>query len=231
MKNFILLSLIMLPLFTFSQSRSSIDFMISPDLTYRYTNTFGNNSFVKNISDSIEKPSIGYHFGVNYNRKISKNMYLSGGIQFSKMGYSASMDNLIFASDIDPFSGLPTSAHSLKIYYDIQLIAIPIELRYNFNDNKFSPYLKIGLAPTYNLFSRSKSTLDMEGEQIRINNYLLNHFTAFLQIGIGGNLQLNDKWQIFAEQTFRYQLTPLRNTGDKIHLYSIGLELGTRMRI
>jgi Outer membrane protein beta-barrel domain len=231
MKNLILFCFLTCPLFAFSQSRSSIDYMISPDFTYRYTNTFGNNSFVQIFSDSIEKPSFGYHIGVNYNHKISKNMYLSGGIQFSKMGYSASLDNLIFASDIDPFSGLPTSAHSLKIYYDFQLIAIPIELRYNFNDNKFSPYLKIGLAPTYNLFSRTKSTLDMEDEQIRINNYLLNHFTAFLQIGIGGNLQLNDKWQIFAHQTLHYQLTSLRNTGDKIHLYSIGLELGTRMRI
>jgi hypothetical protein len=230
MKNSILFCFLIFPFLMFSQSRSSIDYMFSPDFTYRTFKVPNDDKFIKRLYDSIEKPNLGFHLGINYNHRIAKKVYLSGGIQFSTAGYHVKKDDLVFPDEIDPNSPMPTSAHSIKFSYDYYLISLPIELRYLLNENKFSPYFKIGLAPTYNMYRQTKSTFDMEEPRIQ-KDYDVNHFTAFIQIGIGGNLKLNDKWQIFAQPTFRYQLSTTKNAENKDYLYSIGLEMGARMSL
>ena len=230
MKKLILFYFLAFPFLIFAQSRSSIDFMFSPDLTYRNYNAF-NQPYTQQLFDSIDKPNIGFHTGINYNRKVSRKIYLSGGVHLSKMGYSSKMDNLVFPSDLDSITGLPISTHTVKLSYDFYLISFPLELRYDFNDRNFSPYLKIGISPTLNMYSYIKSQIDIEDERTQKNNYQLNHLTALLQIGFGANFKLNDKWQIFAQPTFRYQLTKIRKEYDSNHLYSIGIELGARMSL
>jgi hypothetical protein len=235
MKNLILFFLLAFPFLTFSQSRSSIDFMFSPDFTYRTFIVPNDDKFVKRIFDSIEKPNWGFHFGINYNRRIAKKVYLSGGVQYSKMGYHIKKDNLIWGSEIDSTGfGIitidPTLPHSVIFSYDYYLITFPIELRYLVNENRFSPYFKVGIAPAYNFYRRTKSTFDIGEDRIQ-KDYNVNHFAAFIQIGIGGNLKLNEKWQVFALPTFRYQLTAAKSPENKDYLYSIGIELGARMSL
>jgi Outer membrane protein beta-barrel domain len=236
MKNVILLSLILLPFLMFSQSRSSIDFIVSPDITYRIFNTFEGDNTFKRIYDSLENANLGIHLGINYNHRISKKMYLSGGVHYSKMGYHIKKDNLIWGSEIDSTgSGIitidPTLSHSVKFSYDYFLISFPIELRYLVSNNTFSPYFKVGIAPAYNFYRRTKSTFDIGEDRIQ-KDYDISHLTAFLQIGIGLNLNLNEKWSVFAQPTFRYQLIAVKkNTSHRDNLYSIGIELGARMSL
>jgi Outer membrane protein beta-barrel domain len=230
MKNLILLSLIMLPFLMFSQSRSSIDFMFSPDFTYRTFKVPNDDKFIKRLYDSIEKPNLGFHFGLNYSRKIAKKVYLSGGLQFSTAGYHTQLNDLVFPDDINSNGPVTNITHSVKLSYDYYLINLPVELQYLFSENKFSPYFKIGLSPTYNMYRRTKTVLDMEEPRIR-KDFNVNHYTAFIQFGIGGILKLNDKWQIFAQPTFRYQITAAKSPENKDYLYSIGIELGARMSL
>jgi hypothetical protein len=230
MKNLILLSLIMLPSLMFSQSRSSIDFMFSPDVTYRIFKVPNDDKFVKRLYDSIEKPNLGFHFGLNYNRRIAKKVYLSGGLQFSTAGYHTQLNDLRFPEEIDPNGPVSNITHSVKFSYDYYLVSLPVELQYLFNENKFSPYFKIGLSPTYNMYRRTKTVLDLEEPRIQ-KDFNVNHYTAFIQFGIGGILKLNDKWQIFAQPTFRYQITAAKSPENKDYLYSFGIELGARMSL
>jgi hypothetical protein len=230
MKNLILLSLIMLQFLMFSQSRSSIDFMFSPDVTYRTFKVPNDDKFIKRLYDSIEKPNLGFHFGINYNRRIAKKLYLSGGIQFSTAGYHTQLNDLVFPDDISSNGSVSNITHSVKFSYDYYLISLPVELQYLFNENKFSPYFKIGLSPTYNMYRRTKTVLDSEEPRIQ-KDYNVNHYTAFIQFGIGGNLKLNDKWLIFGQPTFRYQITAAKSPENKDYLYSIGIELGARMSL
>jgi Outer membrane protein beta-barrel domain len=233
MKNLILFCFLVCPFFAFSQSRSSIDFMISPDYTYRIFNVPNDDKSIKPFYDSIEKPNLGFHLGVNYSRKIAKKAFLSGGIQFLTAGYYVKKDNLVWGSEINPDGSITsdlTLPHSFKSSYDYYLLNFPIALRYVINENKFSPYFEAGIVPSYNFFRRTKTTFDI-GESTIQKDYDVNSFAFFTHFGFGGNLKLNDKWQVFTQSTFRYQVTSTYNSINKEHLYSIGLELGARMSL
>jgi hypothetical protein len=237
MKNLILFCFLAFPFLMFSQSRSSLDFTISPDLTYRILKFDVNNPLEKMIvetNDKREKMDINLHLGFHFNHKLSSKIWLKTGLELAKIGRKRVIENLQWGNQndngtfnpniiIDP--NLPNSVTTYNGYY---LINLPIIMRYEFSTNRVVPYFEVGFVPAYQLSNYSKSVFD-KGNPTSSNNSF-NKMTALIHWGFGANYTVNEKFQFFVQPTIRYQIiSPTEPI--KEHLYTIGIELGARMSL
>jgi Outer membrane protein beta-barrel domain len=236
MKNLILFCFLTLPFLAFSQSRSSLDYMISPDITYRILSYDGSEKQgidIKRRNDSAEVSKIGAHVGVGYNVKLSSKIWLKMGLQVSSMGYKRSTKTQWGSQNnngtFDPnLPGEPKFSNTIDWYYGVYYFNLPVIARYEFNENKLSPYFELGLVPSYAV-ERYTNTI-YGSQESKMLDESTNKFAVMLHWGVGVNFKLNEKWKIYFQPTIRYQLNS--NTAPiKEHLYSIGIEFGARMSL
>ena len=240
MKKLFLFCLLSLPFFSIAQSNSSVDIMLSPDVTYRTTFYNGSDLTLQSIKrtyDSLELSQMGFHAGVNYNKKIASKLYLKTGLQVSKFGYKYELKNLVDNSQIDPATGIlltTTVLISTELSHNYYYLNVPIALRYEFSESKFYPYVELGAVPSYLLSGNSK-VVSSDGNSNQSPLTIYKQFAVILHFGIGLNYRINEELQAFFQPNIRYEVTKSGSSPSSSpiaeHAYSIGTEFGLRMSL
>jgi len=232
MKSSIIILLLSLPLLTFSQQSSSIDFIGGIDYTYRVLKV--DDLFTNVRSGDMWKAN--WRIGFNYNKRVSQHLFLKGGIRFASVGYHGKKETgLRYGSEHDGMGGWtpdPTLVHERQFTYDYWFIELPVVGRYEFNAKKISPFVELGFAPTYYLTTRIHEQTDLGDEKYFWDGDVTANFNKLHIVGIfsiGFNYTASEKIQLFAQPTFRYHLTKLVSDAQfSEYLISAGIELGAR---
>ena len=232
--------LLLLPVLGFTQSNSSIDFIGGIDYSYRHLTTNYDDIMLIIIENrSGEEWKLNWRTGFNYNRRLSNRMYLKSGLRFTNEGYkSKKTSDLRWGTQHDgmghwidtPDDDLPGQ---IQYFYNNWFIEIPIALRYEFNEKKWTPFVEAGVSPSLFLTRRTATKTDL-GTDIEYDNgefYNFNkmHLVGFASFGI--NYSPNNKYQFFGQPAFRYHLTKLVGAPIGEHLFNIGLEIGVRRKL
>lgn len=215
------------PLIGLTQVTSSYDGVIGLD-----------NSFSEHISNNILGPinlesefevygpgtnKIGWRFGVNFNRTLFKPLHLKLGFRVANGGFKG--PEMLVAQGVEKI---------LYKRFDFYFFEMPLAIRFEFGDAKFSPFFEGGIA--YNLMYGSKitevrttatTTTSMELRFSSLKN--LNHHQISGYISAGINCHLFHFGSIFFQPIYRYHFTPFQETGNyNFHLANFGFELGLR---
>ncbi len=241
----IFLSLFLLPLFCISQINTSIDFVGGIDYSYRNMKTVKNSSFsdslIVRLFDEDEIGKTNFRIGFNFNKRISKNTFFKTGIRFVSTGYQRKYDANEFRWGNQQTGGvfnpdLPGDLPTLsKLIYNYTFIEIPLVVRYEFSQKKFTPFVELGVAPSLFLKGRTKF-VDNDGK-VQTNEYdpVITDFSQINFVGVlsfGGNFNVNEGLQFFVQPAFRYHFTRLFKEGSvKEFLWNAGLEIGIRKRL
>ena len=228
------LGFLLLPVFLFSQLKSSFDVVAGLDYSFRILNENSETPVVP-IRESNEKARIKARFGFNYNIQVNKKLFTKTGLRLASVGYlTKESSNLRWGSEHDGMGGFindPNLPDEVKLTKEYFFVEVPLAVRYQLSESKFSLFVEAGLSPNIYLTTRTKQ--DLEGEVTRVfsdNNVL--GFTRLHIVGsasVGANYTLNDNWQIFGQPIARYHFTSLtRGNPVKENLYTLGLELGVR---
>ena len=230
MKNLLLVIMLCLPLFLFSQSQ--LEFVGSLNVS---GSAYGWDGIAGNIRNS-DKAKLNHHFNISYNHALQEKLWLKIGLGFSSMGYKTEKIELIFGNQIDSMGNfdpnIPGEFESAQFKYNYHFLEIPIALRYEFSQKKLKPFLELGISTQYYLQSVYKSFLDGQKrskEKIREENISQIQFAP--TVAFGFSYAFNEKWELLVQPNFRYNLTKKFNVTSYQHLWSGGLALGARMAL
>lgn len=234
----IFLLVLFLPVFTFAQFGSTIDFIGSLEYSYRHLHL--NTSHLAGTSTVLEKRENGesaktnWRFGFNYNQRLANKFYLKTGIRWASMGYKGRKLDAIWASQHDGMGGftpLPNGINETQFIWDYWFLEIPLVGRYEFASGRWTPFVEMGVSPSIYLTTRRNFVTNL-GEEVALlkeNNFNPLHLVGSISAGI--NYTLSDEWQLFGQPIFRYHLTPIEDTPIQQRLYSYGLEMGIRRKL
>ena len=157
----------------------------------------------------------------------------------ANLGYKRVVaDNLRWGSEFDPTTGTfvpdPNLPHSLTVVHSYWFVEIPVLARYQFNQNKVSPYVEMGFSPNIYITSSSKINTDT-GDNVEFNDDTVtsdfNRLNFSGTIAFGLNYQAGARTQLFFQPVFRYHFTRLADAPLKEYLYNYGAELGVRKQL
>lgn len=202
-----------------AQEKFSLDLFVAPDYTSYYDNHDNNHfgSILKlNQNWKPYRGGMGWRFGVSYSKRLNDDYLLRLG---STLIYS-SMAN---TNEWDYFQN-----EKIEFWY----LDFPFTIRREMEERVLSPFLEAGIAPSIYLGSR-RSILH-EGQQHFSGHgeeysELMPKLHLIMILSGGFNYQLNEKFKMFFQPSFRYQLNGIEFSTDyKEHLYGFGLEVGIR---
>lgn len=222
-----ILFFLFLPLCIWGQSQSTIDFV--GGVGYSFPNF---NVTAPDIPDFQGR--FNFRFGVNYNRRIGKQLWLKTGARFARVGYkTGKLTNLRWGSENE--NGVwvpdPTLPRESQSFNDYLFVDIPLAIRYEFGKKKLRPFAELGVSPYIFVTRISKKVTDLEtSTKILRNIGGFRNFHLTGQLSFGLDYTLNEKWIFFGQPIFRYHFTGLTQ-GSQERLYSIGLEFGARLQL
>lgn len=238
--NYLITFIFVLPMWGMSQMNSSIDLMAGLDYSFRYLTTSSDEDVVQSILESREEEEEGklnWRFGFHYNKRLSTSFFLKAGLRLSSVGYErVREDTLRWGTQHNGMGGFepgPDSFREIRLISDYWFLEVPIAGRFEFNQNKWAPFLELGIAPSIYLTERSK----LESNQDPVISFQDNTAVNFNQlhvigfISVGMHYTLNGQYQFFGQPTLRYHFTPLADGPIKEYLFNYGLEIGVRRRI
>lgn len=235
--------LFFLPLLIYSQINTSLDFVGGIDFSYRNINNTSNDTDVDNVvipfRNNDESGKLNVRFGFNFNKRVSEKIFFKTGLRFASFGYKGNgKTNLRWGNQQTGGVFNPTLpgefSDTLQFIDNFLFLEVPLIARFEFSQKKFTPFVEFGLAPSLYLKSRNKlvinsETIIVEGDE-DLYDYNKIHFVGVLSFG--GNYNLTEGLQLFAQPTFRYHLTRLvKDVPIKENLWTVGLELGLRKQI
>lgn len=230
--------LLLLPLLGFGQGKSSVD--IVGGLTYGYRHLSSDQDTMASVisfRNDIDTGRLGYRFGLNYNRKVGKRIFLRLGARFASVGHRTKKTELRWPGEhdgqggLEPDPSLPREYHFVNEY---RFLELPVAGRYEWiNDNKCSFFVEAGVAPSIFLRWRTKAITNLEtttsypdAEELGFQFNAL-HLVGLASVGL--NYELSDRLQLFGQPTFRYHITNLRKDFPlNEQLLDAGIELGMR---
>ena len=232
----IILIILVLPICSFAQFNSSIDLIAGFEYSYRSLNLSSDANLPIDIialRNSKETGKLNWRFGLNYNRRLSTNIFLKTGIRLASVGYKGEkLTDLRWPSEIGSSGYMldPSLPHEMQLVYDFWFIEIPLAGRIEFSDKKLSPFIEVGVSPSYYLSSRTKSITDLETTTTsqRGGNSPYSNLHLVGVISLGTNYSINDKMQIFGQATYRRHMTRLVDAPIQEYLFNYGMELGVR---
>ncbi|MEZ4951675.1 MAG: outer membrane beta-barrel protein [Saprospiraceae bacterium] len=223
----------------FSQSNQSLDIITGIDLSFRYLNQEGDGQQVQNVLEGRnegETPKLNWRFGFNYNLKVSQKLFIKSGLRLASVGYNGKkLTGLKWGSEYDGMGGWihdPSLPHEIQFKYDYWFLEIPVALRYEIKESKWSPYFELGIAPSFYLGELVTKKTDI-GKEVEftdnsIYDYQKIHLVGLIAFGV--NYNLSQKLQLFGQPTFRYHFAKLFEAPIEEYLYNGGLEIGLRRR-
>lgn len=235
MKTRVVLFMLLLPLFGFSQ-KHSIDVVGSFDWTYRalMSRSLMGDQVVASRMNEI--PKYNWRAGINYNRQLSEKWFLKTGARLAKVGYKTKKQVVFFDNDQTAEPGDENDldlSFTRQFSYDFLFLEIPIMFRYEFSQKKWTPFVEGGLSTSYYL--STKETLSINEEEVFSES--TNQSDAFIPINLvanfstGLNYNIAEHWQLFGQVVFRYHLNPIVKDGNmKEHLYNLGWAMGMRRK-
>ncbi len=240
MKTYIFTFLIMiLPILGFGQIKSSVDLMYGIDYTYRNLKTTSEDSTVLGIFEkrqAVEKGKLNWRFGFNYNQRLTNKVYIKTGLRLASIGYKGEKQtDLRWPSENvgGEYVFDPNLPHEVQLIYNYWFVEIPLALRFEYLDKKFTPFVEIGVSPSIFMTTKtiSKTDIDTSSSFSKGNNQNFNKFQMVGVVSMGMSYQISDKFQVFGQPSFRYHLTKLVDAPIEEKLYNYGLEIGIRMKI
>jgi len=236
---FIILFFLIIPLFAIGQMNSSIDFVFGIENSYRSLKYSSHESIPIDIisqRNDAEEGKNNWRIGFNYNKRLANKFYLKSGIRLASVGYKGGVkDDLRWPSEIGPNGYMPDPSLPKQIQqiYDYRFLEIPIIGRYEFSNKRFTPFIELGISPSYYLTTRITSITDLGTSTIsKRGGVSTNKNLHFVSVAsIGGNYLINNSIQVFGQLAYRYHLTNLYDAPVTKHLYNYGLEIGVRKRI
>ena len=208
------------------QINSSIDLLAGFNLTYRNLDGGGNSvgNAVKMTRDESEIRKSNIHIGFNYNKKIDSKRHFKTGLRYLSLGYQSKPITLTFAD---------MSTTEIYFTYDYQFIEVPLQIRFDFADQKtLVPFAEIGLGTTYLL--GNVQVLYQDGEEdTRTRNptgITFNKLLFALNASAGLNYHLPDPGTvIYVQALMRYNVRSLyENNTLRELLFGYGVEVGVR---
>ncbi|MGD1846111.1 MAG: hypothetical protein ACFB10_12025 [Salibacteraceae bacterium] len=226
-----LLFLFLLSCIGWSQSNQSLDFIGSIDYGYRALRTPDTDEsfsqLVKN-RDSYEIGKVNWRVGFNFNQRLGSKLFFKTGLRLANGGYGTK--ELTTATTTLPNASLP---NKYKINYNYWFAEIPLALRFEINQKKFSPFIEAGVAPSVYLVNRNRIFRNGEASTEFVDQEAIYGFNRLHWVGtlsFGANYNLNEKFQFFGQPTFRYHFTKVADAPIREYHYNFGLELGVRKR-
>lgn len=237
---FIFTLMAILPIAGYSQINQSIDFVSGVEYSYRMLTSSSEDRVVWSMLEDRDDQEIGklnWRVGFNYNRKISKNIFLKTGLRFASIGYKGEkITGIRWGSEHDGMGGWildPSLPHEFQLVYDYWFTEIPMAGRFEINRKKLSPFFELGISPSIYLTSRKKTVTDI-GKESEVPNGDVQDFNRLHVVGFisfGLNYSLNDTFQLFGQPVFRYHLTQLADAPISEYLLNYGIEIGIRRKI
>ena len=222
----------------FGQSKSSLDFTFGGWMTNHHYQA--DHPIINKVyGDELSMP--GWKIGLHFNQVLTSGfstLIFRTGLDVFTMGYTTPQEAAIFYGDpLDPSFETGDVFWSLgvldfrKITYRHMLVGVPLHLRLEFGRQALSPYIEFGLTPAYYLGSTSRyvSEIGTSAHAYRINSSALNEFRFFADAAIGLNYKVTNRWQLFAQPIFSWQLNSSLNSRIAEHLFGLGLDAGVRM--
>jgi hypothetical protein len=221
-----------------SAQRSSVDFIIGGEYSFRILPQENSDPVIAAILASREQETGKYNFrmGLNYNQRLAKNIWLKSGFRIARVGYvTQNQTDLRWPSEFDPSTGEwtpdPNLPREFQEMTDYIWLEVPLIGRWEWSDGKWRPYLEAGLSPHFYLLTRNKEQTDIS-ISVGVERDQTDELRLFSLVGsfaLGVNYQINERWQLFGQPTLRYHFTPLMDDRPiDEHLYNYGIELGTR---
>ena len=228
---------LLLPVISYGQDSSStksrkffIGVNFSPDYCYRSLTKNDASisrdqwSFIKNLEDSIYKPTFGYTTGINFYYQITKRLFVETGIQYSQKGYMTIPILTVFNIEHNFEEAIATN------YIYFTYLDIPLRGCYTFLNGKIQIVTSAGATFSFLLKVKGKSVPELPTEAIQTkyfsSDYEFSKMNISPTISAGIKYNVNSRINLRAEPTFRYGLI---NTDPKsyafTHLWSAGLNI------
>lgn len=218
--------------------RVQIGANFSPDYCFRMLkNNDGSSTSeaILKLRNSNERQKLGYSAGLNFIFNLRKKIGIEIGVQYSNKGYQTKMQDLTFASMIDPRHGFvyntsgPTPTRGKFIYNDYYL-DIPLKVNFIFGKKKIRFITSAGA--TTNVFIKETTTSVLEYEdgshtrKTSSSTYDYNQFNISPLISVGIDWKLNEKNNLRIEPTFRYGVLKIIDAPLTGYLWNAGLNIG-----
>ena len=161
---------------------------------------------------------------------------MKSGVRLASVGYKdKKLNDVRWPSEIGPegYVNDPTLPNEMQVFTDYWFIEIPLAVRYEFSSPKLSPFIELGISPSYYLTTRTKTETELY-TNVDSNRGFNSDFSNVHMVGVasvGVNYNINSKFQFFGQATFRRHFTRLVEAPVSEHLYNYGTEFGVRMRI
>jgi|GEM_PF-4228490 len=178
-----------------------------------------------------QKEIAAYRPGLGFSllKQVSPKLQLKFGARFADKGYNTHQWDAFWGIEIIDGKIYERRSKVQEIYH-FSYLDIPIGLRYQpAPDRKWSWYMDLSLMPGYYLGTHKIKHLDVETKS-RFRDESFRPFQLGLNAGVGISFRLNDHLSLFAQPSIYYNITRLRNTGDKENLMGAGIEIGCRYR-
>lgn len=174
--------------------------------------------------NNTDKKSLAYGFGLSY--QLSKKLSIATGFGISRKLYSA--DSADYKSQYN--SG--TAYQLISVDANCLVYEVPLNMQYQFSQNKRSSWLAIGGISTYFMKSEAYDYNYLWYGQPRKTNYLIkdknNQLFSILNLAIGYRRQLGKQ---LSYQLAPFIKIPLTGIGEgKVNLYSAGLQLSVNLK-
>ena len=224
---YLLLSLLFLFKFfnSSAQSEWSVGLSLSPDYTFMYMQGLKVNS--------IAKPLIKYTIGLDVNRNVSENFWVSTGIWYSSKGFVIkNMPDLSSPRD-EQGNIIPELLKYVDMKEIYNYFEIPVLVNYRFEKpRKMNLFISVGAVFGYLYESKIKGfaeTYRWKGNDV---NIWFNRLSYNLTGSIGIYHPVNDKYILTFGPNFVFSIRNVRkDSNTKVYLHSLGLRMSVSMKL
>jgi len=224
-----------LPLLLIGQSRSSFDLMLGFDRSHRFNEeldrqTRENPAFYERSSN--EQHIRGWRLGFNYSQLLFEDVKIKLGVRLMRGGFSSGEINDFFTQEqqdgLDGWIVEPPLTDRYEKIYNFYYLELPVGLRYEYEfTRKFQPYIEAGMGPAILIGSQVREVSNIQIKKSQLEDLQTVQFVGYISPGF--NRIINDVSMIFIQPIMRVHATTLqKDSVQKDHLYSVGIELGWR---
>lgn len=210
-----------------------LGFVFSPDFCYRSLKNNSDSDYIDNFIEhrnENESAKLGLTTGFNICYHLNNKFGVEGGLQYSIKGYST---NWLMTRTASPDPSLPVSS---RAKYNYHYLDIPIKTNVTFGENRLKFTASAGMIASF--FIKEMQVMinnysDGSRKSSNTRTYLYDYRSAYLSATLSGGIDyaINDKIHFKAEPTFRYGITSIIDAPIKGYLWSVGLNMGSYIRL
>ncbi len=217
---------------------SSVDVMLGLDYSFRHLYFQADDPSTNFMVEAraAEAPSINARFGLNYNHKIGEHKWIKTGLRIADLGYKLGLTtDLVWPSELETgvFIFDPSLPHEIQFINNLIFIEIPLALRYEFKQTKWTPFVEMGVSTSLFVGNYKQQVTDISSdfkyEPASSTSQRNLQMAAVFSFGLIQDYTEN--LQVFIQPSFRYHLTAWQKSTIREHLTNGGIEIGVRRKI